>query len=109
MDPSIYNVPEDFIIHHIPDELVSVLQTAVLLQVELGINCEQIYDLYPKILTLEERSKQPLIDTSLQSKLLLCPVHIERLIAVVERLGDKAPMRKILEGKPKKVKKTDSY
>ena len=51
--PQLYDVAEEFIVHHIPDELVSVLQTAVLLQVELGIECEAIYDLYPKLLTLE--------------------------------------------------------
>ena len=48
-----YDVAEEFIIHHIPDELVVVLQTAIMLQVELGIDCEEVYALYPKVLTLE--------------------------------------------------------
>ena len=91
---------EEFIIHHIPDELVVVLQTAIMLQVELGIDCEEVYALYPKVLTLEQLGQKPDIDTSIQSKILLCPAHIDRLSKITERLGDKASMSKILEGKP---------
>ena len=95
-----YDVAEEFIIHHIPDELVVVLQTAIMLQVELGIDCEEVYALYPKVLTLEQLGQKPDIDTSIQSKILLCPAHIDRLSKIIERLGDKASMSKILEGKP---------
>ena len=98
-----HDVAEEFIIHHIPDELVAVLQTAVLLQLELGIDCEEIYALYPKVLTLEQLGQKPDIDTSISSKLLLCPAHIDRLSKVIERLGEKASMKKLLEGKPKQV------
>ena len=95
-----YDVAEEFIIHHIADELVVVLQTAIMLQVELGIDCEEVYALYPKVLTLEQLGQKPDIDTSIQSKILLCPAHIDRLSKIIERLGDKASMSKILEGKP---------
>ena len=91
---------EEFIIHHIPDELVVVLQTAIMLQVELGIDCEEVYALYPKVLTVEQLGQKPDIDTSIHSKILLCPAHIDRLSKIIERLGDKASMSKILEGKP---------
>ena len=95
-----YDVAEEFIIHHIPDELVVVLQTAIMLQVELGIDCEEVYALYPKVLTVEQLGQKPDIDTSIHSKILLCPAHIDRLSKIIERLGDKASMSKILEGKP---------
>ena len=71
-----------------------------MLQVELGIDCEEVYALYPKVLTIEQLGQKPDIDTSIESKVLLCPAHIDRLSKIIERLGDKASMSKILEGKP---------
>ena len=99
-DPKVFDVAEEFIVNHIPDEIIVVLQTAVMLQVELGIDCEDIYALYPKVLTVEQMGQKPDIDTSVQSKILLCPAHIDRLSKIIERLGDKASMKTLLEGKP---------
>ena len=91
---------EELIIPFIPDEVVSVLQTATLLQVELGIDVEEVFKLFPRPITLGNPNPTGHVDTSLDSKVLLCPAHMQRLAAVVERLGDKAPMRTILLGKP---------
>jgi len=66
---------------------------------ELGINTEAVLESIPKIRTLEDREKKQTTDTSISSKNLLCPVHIERLITIIERMGDKASMKTLLRGK----------
>jgi hypothetical protein len=52
----------------------------------------------------EDRHAGPTTDTSVNSKSLLCPLHIERLIAIIEKQGEKAPMKTLLKGKPLQVK-----
>lgn len=39
-------------------------------------------------------------DTSMNSKHLLCGAHLTKLIEVIEKLGDRASMKGILDGKP---------
>ena len=71
-----------------------------MLQLELEIDKEVIFKQVPKIQKGIDR--EPIkVDTTVNSKVLLCPVHLEKLIAVIDRQGDKAPMSTILEGKPK--------
>ena len=66
--------------------LTAVLQTAVLLQIEIGIGVEEVFETVPKLLKPDEMMQQKPIDTSLDSKLLLCPIHIGKLISVVKDL-----------------------
>ena len=49
MDDDNTKVTEDFIINAIPDELVVVLQTAVLLKVELDVDRQYVFDRVPRI------------------------------------------------------------
>lgn len=57
----------------------------------------------PRILPPEEKEKAVKADTSVDSPEMLCPLHIERLINVIERLGDKASMKTLLAGKPEQI------
>ena len=72
---------------------------------ELGINDKEVFASIPKIRKQngKERQTRPNTDTSVNSKCLLCPIHIERLIAIIERQGDKAPMKALLKGNPPQI------
>ena len=103
--PMVPRVPEEFIIKAIPEELTLVLQSAVLLQLELGIDKQMIFMRIPRVKKplaeseiAEEKTVE--VDTSINSQELLCALHLTKLIQVVERQGEKAALKTILEGKP---------
>ena len=78
-------VPEEFIVPHIADELVCVLYTAVLTHIELELDHESIKKTIPSFKTEEEKSREAPLDLSINSKMLLCPTHMGKLISLVER------------------------
>lgn len=47
----------------------------------------------------DEKSFNVENDTSIDSKILLCATHLGKLLNVVEKMGERAPLQGILEGK----------
>lgn len=79
-----FTVPEEFIISQIPDEILATLQTALLLQLELGIDKESVFKTLPKKVDAQNRDRQTNVDTELGSKNLLCSVHVGRLLQIIQ-------------------------
>lgn len=100
-------ISEEFIIVDIPDEMLAILQTALLLQVELGIDLDKVEQAVPRVMTEDEKARHVPSDTTFNSKQLLCSVHIGRLIAVLEKMGDKASMTSLLKLKQKPAIEVD--
>lgn len=78
------------ITQNIPNELISVLATALLLQVELGIDKEAIFD------CIHYGTANN--DTSVGSKQLLCQNHLIKLLTILATVSEeRAPMRAFLD------------
>ena len=77
-----------------------------MLQIELDIDKDKVFSRVPRPRRPDDESdddddEKPKVDNTLilQKDCMLCPLHINKLIAVIERLGDKAQLKTILEGK----------
>ena len=107
-------IQEDYIVSGIPDELTLVLQTAVLLQIELDIDKEPIFARVPRITIKESDDSEDekdeaaeINDISINSKNLLCSAHLGKLIDILEKSKDTVPMRGILECRAKDQQVSD--
>lgn len=99
-------VTEDFIIYAIPDELVVVLQTAVLLKVELDVDRQYVFDRVPRIKMPDDSDEEDeevitrMNDTSSTTKNLLCSTHLGKLVDILDKQRDTAPMKTLLQVRP---------
>jgi len=98
----------------IPDELTLVLQTAILLQIELDIDKEPIFARVPRITIKESDDSEDekdeaaeINDISINSKNLLCSAHLGKLIDILEKSKDTVPMSGILKYRAKDQQVSD--
>lgn len=109
-DAKAVKIAEEFIVSAIPDELTVALQTATLLQIELEIEKEGIFARVPRIVmhkgdssdesSDEKEDGHGEDDTSVNSQHLLCAAHLGKLVDVIEKMGERAPLKRILESRP---------
>lgn len=61
------------------------MYTTMLVLAELDIDPEGVQKVIPAFRTQQQKDLDESLDTSIRSKMFLCPVHMKKLIALVER------------------------